>query len=87
MNSAASPKKSFFGRERELSELTDSLMDPECRILTITGIGGIGKTTLALRLAEKMQGHFRNGFASSLWLIWSIQVRLLLLFCLNLDSE
>ncbi|MCK5842508.1 MAG: tetratricopeptide repeat protein, partial [Candidatus Sabulitectum sp.] len=62
MNSAASPKKSFFGRERELSELTDSLMDPECRILTITGIGGIGKTTLALRLAEKMQSHFRNGF-------------------------
>ncbi len=62
MNSAASPKKSFFGRERELSELTDSLMDPECRILTITGIGGIGKTTLALRLAEKIQSHFRNGF-------------------------
>jgi len=61
MNSAASPKKSFFGRERELSELTNSLMDTDCRILTITGIGGVGKTTLALKLSERLQSRFKNG--------------------------
>lgn len=61
MNSVASPKKLFFGRERELSELTDSLMDADCRILTITGIGGVGKTTLALKLSERLQSRFKNG--------------------------
>ncbi|MCD4708792.1 MAG: tetratricopeptide repeat protein [Candidatus Sabulitectum sp.] len=61
MDNTVSQKKPFFGRERELSELTERILDPECRILTITGIGGVGKTTIALELAGKLHRHFRNG--------------------------
>jgi predicted ATPase/DNA-binding SARP family transcriptional activator len=42
----------FVGRERELREVQARLRDPECRLLTLVGPGGIGKTRLALRTAE-----------------------------------
>lgn len=38
---------SFVGRSQELSELTGLLNTPECRLLTLVGQGGIGKTRLA----------------------------------------
>lgn len=38
----------FVGRVRELSQLTGHLDDPDCRLLTLTGPGGIGKTRLAV---------------------------------------
>jgi DNA-binding CsgD family transcriptional regulator len=41
----------FWGRERELAELTQLISDPACRLLTITGHGGMGKTRVALQLA------------------------------------
>ncbi len=43
---------SFIGREQELVDLHRRLQDPGCRLLTLLGPGGIGKTRLALRLAE-----------------------------------
>ena len=49
----------FIGRERELTECARLL--GETRILTLTGIGGSGKTRLALRLAEAMLPTFPNG--------------------------
>jgi predicted ATPase/DNA-binding SARP family transcriptional activator len=42
----------FVGRERELDEILARLRDPECRLLTLVGPGGMGKTRLALRAAE-----------------------------------
>ncbi len=42
----------FVGREEELSEIQSQLKDPDCRLLTLVGPGGIGKTRLALRAAE-----------------------------------
>lgn len=44
---------SFVGREQELIALVALLNTPECRLLTITGAGGIGKTRLALQLATQ----------------------------------
>ena len=54
-------EKSFFGREKELTELSDIFKKPDCNLLTITGIGGVGKTALAQQFAEKMQPFFSGG--------------------------
>lgn len=42
---------SLLGRESELAELSGWLSSPETRLVTITGIGGVGKTHLALAVA------------------------------------
>ncbi len=42
----------FIGRAREIAELQQLLNDPACRLLTLVGSGGIGKTRLALAVAE-----------------------------------
>lgn len=52
---------SFVGRERELAEVRRLLADPECRLLTLTGFGGAGKTRLALRAAETLRQHYPDG--------------------------
>jgi DNA-binding SARP family transcriptional activator/predicted ATPase len=43
----------FIGRETELEELERLLADPGIRLVTILGMGGIGKTRLALAVAER----------------------------------
>jgi len=49
-NNLPAQRTSFVGRERELAECARLL--GETRLLTLTGIGGCGKTRLAIRLAE-----------------------------------
>ncbi|MBL8057820.1 MAG: AAA family ATPase, partial [Anaerolineales bacterium] len=44
------PLTPFVGRERELADLERRLADPACRVLTLIGPGGFGKTRLALQL-------------------------------------
>lgn len=56
---------SLVGRETELALLQERLSDPECRWLTVTGPGGVGKTHLARAAAELMQA--RHGL-DVLWL-------------------
>ncbi|MEW6368620.1 MAG: tetratricopeptide repeat protein [Acidobacteriota bacterium] len=43
----------FIGRETELAEISRLLADPACRLLTLVGPGGIGKTRLALEAAAR----------------------------------
>jgi len=43
---------SFVGRSDDLEDLTQDLLDPACRLLTLVGPGGIGKTRLAIELAK-----------------------------------
>ena len=52
-------RTSFVGRERELTECVKLLH--ETRLLTLTGIGGCGKTRLALKLAEGLLGSYPDG--------------------------
>jgi predicted ATPase/DNA-binding SARP family transcriptional activator len=45
------PLTPLLGREAELAELRARLRDPACRLLTLVGPGGVGKTHLALKVA------------------------------------
>jgi predicted ATPase len=44
----------FFGRTAEIVELTQHLTNPAARLITIVGPGGMGKTRLALAVAQSM---------------------------------
>lgn len=55
------PPTPLVGREAELAALARLLHDPQCRLLTLTGPGGIGKTRLALEVALTQQGLFPDG--------------------------
>jgi predicted ATPase/transcriptional regulator with XRE-family HTH domain len=51
----------LVGRQPELTALGQLLHDPQCRLLTITGTGGIGKTRLAIEAARSNQDIFADG--------------------------
>jgi len=53
------PLTSFIGRERELVEIKRLL--PSTRLSTLVGIGGIGKTRLALEVAAEVMDAYRDG--------------------------
>jgi predicted ATPase/class 3 adenylate cyclase/Tfp pilus assembly protein PilF len=52
---------SFVGRSRELPELCEMLNQPDTRLLTVIGFGGMGKTRLTLQLAERCSSAFIDG--------------------------
>ncbi len=54
---------SFVGRSAELAELAGILGNPACRLLTLLGPGGIGKTRLALEGAAQQSRAFADGVA------------------------
>ena len=51
----------FVGREKLLAEIRDHLLDPTCRLLTLTGPGGCGKTRLAVETAARLADQFPDG--------------------------
>jgi len=53
----------FIGRDTELAEITKILATPTCRLLTLLGPGGVGKTRLALEIAARQTDVFRDGVA------------------------
>ena len=53
----------FVGRKRELAAITEQLANPDCRLLTLVGPGGIGKTRLAIEAATHQRGTYADGIA------------------------
>lgn len=51
----------MVGRERELAELTNLLSNPRCRLITLFGPGGVGKTCMALHAATRHIDVLRHG--------------------------
>jgi predicted ATPase/class 3 adenylate cyclase len=54
---------SLVGREQAIGELAGLLTQPEVRLVTLTGPGGVGKTRLALAVGERAGGRFDSGAA------------------------
>jgi predicted ATPase len=55
------PASPLIGRDRELELITDLLSTSGARLVTLTGVGGTGKTRLALEAAASLSDQFPDG--------------------------
>ncbi len=53
----------FYGRSEELETLERWIVDDNCRLIALVGMGGIGKTSLSVKIAQLLQSEFE-------FLIW-----------------
>lgn len=51
----------LVGRQQELQTLCTMLQDPQCRLITILGLGGVGKSKLAKALVKQVWHYFTQG--------------------------
>ncbi len=59
--SLPSPVTPLLGREAELAELDRLLSDPSCRLVSVAGPGGVGKTRLAIAAGAQQTIEFNDG--------------------------
>jgi DNA-binding SARP family transcriptional activator/predicted ATPase len=50
----------FFGRQNEIDQVLDRIADPDCRLLSLIGPGGIGKTRLSSEVAKRVSEQARD---------------------------
>jgi WD40 repeat protein/transcriptional regulator with XRE-family HTH domain/DNA-binding MarR family transcriptional regulator len=48
----------FYGREEELAQLRQWILQDHCQLVALLGIGGIGKSSLAVKLAQQLEAEF-----------------------------
>ncbi len=51
----------LVGRENEIRVISMQILDPACRMLTLTGPGGVGKTRLAIATGRHLEQRFADG--------------------------
>ncbi|HPW56070.1 MAG: tetratricopeptide repeat protein [Thermoanaerobaculaceae bacterium] len=61
----------FVGRESEIAAVERLLLAPECRLVSLLGPGGIGKSRLALQVAQRqvLGGCTGRAFADGVWFV------------------
>ncbi|MCP4427840.1 MAG: tetratricopeptide repeat protein, partial [Chloroflexi bacterium] len=59
----------FYGRKKEIKELTSHLLNPHYPLVSVTGLGGIGKTSLALAAGRELLATGQPPFKDGIWFI------------------
>ncbi len=62
------PPDPFFGRQLELENLAEMIANPENQLITLLGVGGTGKSRLALQVAYVQIGLFSDG-------VWFVPIK------------
>src|SRR5258708_11093451 len=57
---------SFYDREQELAVLMRWIVGEGCRMVSVLGVGGIGKSALGVRAMQRLAGHLRSPILRSL---------------------
>ena len=48
----------FYGRTEELATLEQWIVRDRCRLIVLLGMGGVGKTALAVKVGQQVQSEF-----------------------------
>jgi WD40 repeat protein len=48
----------FYGRTKEIETLAKWILEDRCRLISVIGIGGIGKTTLSIKITQQVESQF-----------------------------
>ncbi len=60
-NNLPSPQTKFIGQESDIAAISDLIVNPDCRLISLVGPGGIGKTRLAIRAIRANITKFPDG--------------------------
>jgi predicted ATPase/class 3 adenylate cyclase len=61
LNNLPAQTTPFIGREQDIAAIKQQLLSPDARLLTLTGVGGTGKTRLSLQVAADLLDDFGDG--------------------------
>ena len=69
------PLSAFVGRSQEMAYLAQRLADPTCRLVTIIGPGGMGKTSLTLEFGQRLLVVQESNFADGIFFVPLADIR------------